>query len=45
MTGSLSFAAILVGRRAGAAVGSRMEIVGGVALIMIGGRILAQHLQ
>jgi putative Mn2+ efflux pump MntP len=44
VTGSLSFAAILLGRRAGSAVGARMEIVGGVALIAIGGRILAQHL-
>jgi manganese efflux pump family protein len=44
VTGSLSFAAILVGRRAGAAVGARMGVVGGVALIAIGGRILAQHL-
>jgi len=45
VTGSLSLAAVFVGRRVGAAAGSRMEIVGGVALIMIGGRILAQHLR
>jgi manganese efflux pump family protein len=44
VTGSLSFAAILVGRRVGAAVGARMEIVGGIALIAIGARILAEHL-
>jgi putative Mn2+ efflux pump MntP len=44
VTGSLSFAAILVGRRVGAAVGARMEIVGGIALVAIGARILAEHL-
>lgn len=44
VTGSLSLVAILVGRRVGTAAGARMEIVGGVALIAIGGRILAQHL-
>jgi manganese efflux pump family protein len=44
VTGFLSFAAILVGRRVGTAAGGGMEIVGGIALIMIGGRILAQHL-
>jgi putative Mn2+ efflux pump MntP len=44
VTGSLSLAAILVGRRVGAAAGTRMEIVGGVALIAIGVRILVEHL-
>ncbi len=45
VTGSLSLVAILVGRRVGTALGSRMEIVGGMALIAIGARILAQHLR
>jgi manganese efflux pump family protein len=44
VTGTLSLAAILVGRRVGAAVGTRMEVVGGIALIAIGLRILVQHL-
>jgi manganese efflux pump family protein len=44
VTGSLSLAAILVGRRAGAAAGARMEIVGGLALITIGVKILVEHL-
>ena len=44
VTGSLSLGAILVGRRAGAAIGARMEIVGGAALIAIGVKILAEHL-
>jgi len=44
VTGSLSLAAIVVGRRAGAAVGAPMEIVGGLALVAIGGKILAEHL-
>ncbi len=45
VTGSLSFLAILVGRRVGTAIGGKMEVVGGVALLAIGGRILAQHLR
>ena len=45
VTGSLSFAAILVGRRAGAAAGARMEVVGGAALIAIGVKILVEHLR
>jgi manganese efflux pump family protein len=44
VTACLSLAAILVGRHVGTALGSRMEIVGGVALILIGVRILSQHL-
>jgi manganese efflux pump family protein len=44
VTGLLSLAAVLVGRRVGAAVGSRMEIVGGLALVAIGVKILAEHL-
>lgn len=44
VTGSLSFAAILIGRRVGAALGRRMEIVGGLALLLIGARIVVQHL-
>jgi manganese efflux pump family protein len=44
VTGALSFLAIQAGRRAGAALGRRMEVVGGVALLLIGARILVQHL-
>lgn len=44
VTGCLSFAAILAGRRVGAAFGPRMEIVGGIALLAIGARILIEHL-
>ncbi len=44
VTACLSCIAILAGRRIGQAVGQRMEIVGGVALVAIGARILWQHL-
>lgn len=44
VTGCLSLAAVLLGKRVGKAVGKRMEMVGGLALIAIGLRILAQHL-
>ncbi len=44
VTGCLSLLAILLGKRVGRAVGMRMEIVGGVALIAIGVRILVEHL-
>ena len=44
VTASLSCLAIVVGQRVGHAVGRRMEVVGGLALIAIGVRILAQHL-
>jgi manganese efflux pump family protein len=45
VTGCLSFLAIRLGTRAGRAVGTRMEAVGGLALIAIGVRILIQHLR
>ncbi len=44
VTACLSCLAILVGTRVGQAAGRRMEIVGGLALIAIGTRILWQHL-
>jgi putative Mn2+ efflux pump MntP len=44
VTASLSATAILLGRRVGRAVGRRMEIVGGLALIAIGVKILVEHL-
>jgi manganese efflux pump family protein len=44
VTASLSLAAVRLGRWVGAAAGRRMEIVGGLALIAIGIRIVVQHL-
>jgi putative Mn2+ efflux pump MntP len=44
VTGCLSLLAILLGKRVGRAIGTRMEAVGGVALIAIGVRILVEHL-
>jgi manganese efflux pump family protein len=44
VTASLSCAAVLVGARVGQAAGRRMEVVGGLALVAIGTRILWQHL-
>jgi manganese efflux pump family protein len=44
VTAGLSLLAVLLGSRVGRAVGSRMEIVGGLALIAIGFKILADHL-
>jgi putative Mn2+ efflux pump MntP len=44
VTASLSALAILLGKRVGRAVGTRMEIVGGLALIAIGVKILVEHL-
>lgn len=41
----LTLLGLLLGRRAGTAWGGRMEIVGGVVLILIGGRILLSGLQ
>jgi putative Mn2+ efflux pump MntP len=40
----LSLAATRLGRRVGRAFGKRMEIVGGVILLLIGVRILIEHL-
>jgi len=44
VTGTLSVVAIRLGNRLGATVGRRMEVVGGVILLLIGTRILFQHL-
>ncbi len=44
VTASLSCLAVFIGARIGQAVGRRMEMVGGLALIAIGARILWQHL-
>jgi manganese efflux pump family protein len=44
VTGSLSLLAAWLGRRVGPAFGTRMEIVGGLALIAIGVKILSEHL-
>ncbi|HEY3384697.1 MAG TPA: manganese efflux pump MntP family protein [Vicinamibacterales bacterium] len=43
VTAGLSLLGILVGSRLGRAFGRRMEIAGGVTLIVIGLRIMAQH--
>ena len=44
VTASLSLLAVVLGTRVGRAAGTRMEIVGGVALIAIGVKILVEHL-
>ncbi len=44
ITAMLSSLAILIGRRAGAAFGRRMEMAGGIVLIGIGVKILVEHL-
>ena len=44
VTASLSSLAVVLGTRVGRAVGTRMEIVGGLALIAIGVKILVEHL-
>jgi putative Mn2+ efflux pump MntP len=44
VTGLLSLLAIRLGNRLGARFGQRMEVAGGVILLVIGGRILLQHL-
>lgn len=45
VTGLLSLLAIRLGNRLGTRFGKRMEVVGGVILLVIGVRILVQHLQ
>ena len=40
----VSFAGVMLGERLGEILGSKMEIVGGIILILIGTRILVQHL-
>jgi len=44
VTATLSCVAVALGKRVGRAAGTRMEFVGGVALIAIGVKILAEHL-
>ena len=44
VTAGLSCLAVLVGTRIGQRIGQRMEIVGGLALVAMGARILWQHL-
>ena len=44
VTATLSLIALQLGRRLGMAIGKRMEIAGGVLLILIGLRILLSHL-
>ena len=44
VTASLSLIGLLIGHKLGATFGKRMEIVGGVILLGIGGRILVTHL-
>jgi putative Mn2+ efflux pump MntP len=44
VTGILSLIGLLLGSRLGAAFGKRMEVVGGVLLIIIGLRVLLSHL-
>jgi type IV pilus assembly protein PilC len=44
VTGALSLAGLLAGRRLGERFGKRMEIVGGVLLIVIGIRVVLSHL-
>lgn len=41
---TLSAAGLYVGRRVGAALGARLEVVGGLALIGVGTKILVEHL-
>jgi len=44
VTATLSLIGLALGRRLGRSLGQRMEIVGGVILILIGLKILAEHL-
>ncbi|MBD3335879.1 MAG: manganese efflux pump [Candidatus Eisenbacteria bacterium] len=44
VTGALSFAGVRLGRRVGRLFGKKMELAGGVILILIGIRILVEHL-
>ncbi|MBI1944079.1 MAG: manganese efflux pump [Deltaproteobacteria bacterium] len=43
-TAVLSALGLFAGRRAGAALGARLEVLGGLALIGVGGKILLEHL-
>jgi len=44
VTAFLAFLSIMIGRKIDALIGKRMEIFGGVILIIIGIRILITHL-
>jgi manganese efflux pump family protein len=44
VTGILSLIGLLVGNRLGLAFGKRMEVIGGVLLILIGLRVLLSHM-
>ena len=44
ITFAISTAGALIGKKAGSALGSRAEIVGGIILILIGAKILIEHL-
>jgi putative Mn2+ efflux pump MntP len=44
VTGLVSWLGILLGNRLGAKFGKRMEIIGGIVLILMGVRILLSHL-
>jgi manganese efflux pump family protein len=44
ITAAVTATGMLLGRRIGAACGPRVEIVGGVVLVAIGARIMAQHM-
>lgn len=44
VTAALSALGFFLGRRVGAMLGKRLELLGGLALILLGARILAEHL-
>jgi putative Mn2+ efflux pump MntP len=44
VTAALCFAGVLIGAASGARLGKAAEVVGGVVLIAIGGKILVEHL-
>ena len=44
VTGMISWLGIFLGNRLGQKLGKRMEIIGGIVLILIGIRILLSHL-
>ena len=44
ITAGMSFVAIKIGTKLGAMFGKRMEIFGGIVLILIGARIVFSHL-
>jgi len=44
ITAGMSVLGLHLGRRLGDRFGSRMEVAGGVILILVGGRILVSHL-